>query len=323
MQRTTAMKHLGWIAALLLSATACEKAKSKLDNMPKTAPTAAAPGANAPAPAPIAADHSGTVEERLTRIENYLASNSEAVAFLGQVYGQQKAQIEEQENREPAPDAIFNVDIAQNLALGQTEGPATAPVTIVDVWDFACPHCDRAAGVLSELVKEYDGKVRLVFKHMVIHPQQVSDAHLASCAAAKQGKFYAFYKAFWEKGFKPYAASQGREQGSLGKDNVLKIAGELGLDMAKLDADMKNECPKIIADDEAELRKFKVSGTPAFFINGQFVGGGLPREAFKQIIDQKLEEVAKSGIPAAEYYEKVVAKGEKQFRSKKQPKPAQ
>jgi len=176
--------------------------------------------------------------------------------------------------------------------------------------------------VLKELLKENEGKIRVVLKHMVVHPQQVADAHLAACAAAKQGKFVAFYEAFWEKGFKPYMESQGREQAPLGRESVLKIAGELGLDMTKLDADMKGDCPKQIAADEAELRKFKVNGTPAFFINGQFIGGGIPKEAFAQIINEKLAIAQKSGVPGAEYYDKeIMGKGEKQFRSRKQPKP--
>jgi hypothetical protein len=50
-------------------------------------------------------------------------------------------------------------------------------------------------------VKEYDGKVRVVFKNLVVHPQ-VTNAHLAGCAAGKQGKFQQFKAVFWEKGFK-------------------------------------------------------------------------------------------------------------------------
>lgn len=324
------MKTLAWIlslASLTAGVGACEKTKSRLDDanmpMPSSATNTAhgATGGTGPAAAPVPADHSGSVEERLVRIENYLATNGEALAFLGQVFQQQKAQQEQQEASEPAPDARFAVDIAQNVAMGMTEGPANAPITIVDVWDFACPHCSRAAGVLKDIVKEYDGKVRVVFKHLVIHPQQVADAHLAACAAAKQGKFVAFYNAFWDKGFGPYMASKGQDQAPLGKDNVMKIAGEVGLDTAKLTADMGADCQKAIEADEAELRKFRISGTPAFFINGQLIGGGIPKEAFQNIIKEKLAEVEKSGVAPGEYYEKVVAKGEKQFRSKKDPKP--
>ena len=44
-------------------------------------------------------------------------------------------------------------------------------------------------------MKDYDGKVRVVFKNMVVHPQVVTRAHLAGCAAGKQGKFIAYKEA--------------------------------------------------------------------------------------------------------------------------------
>jgi protein-disulfide isomerase len=171
-------------------------------------------------------------------------------------------------------------------------------------------------------VKEYDGQVTVVLKHMVIHPDTVAKAHLASCAAAKQGKFIPFYKAFWEKAFKPYAESRGQNREVLGESAFMVWAKDLGIDTAKLKADMDSqECNQFVQNDMAELSKFRVSGTPAFFINGQFIGGGIPKEAFKQIIDQKLKEVQASGVAPADYYEKVVmAKGEKKFRSRNQPK---
>lgn len=169
--------------------------------------------------------------------------------------------------------------------------------------------------VLEEVLNEYQGKVRLVLKHMVVHPQQVMKAHQASCAAAKQGKFKEFYKAFWEHGFKAY--SERRDPSLLGEANVFKIAGDLGIDVDRLKADMP-ACAQFIAADENELRKFKVSGTPAFFINGEFIGGGIPKEAFKQYIDQKLALAEKSGVPAAEYYEKEIrGKGEKSVQRRK------
>jgi predicted DsbA family dithiol-disulfide isomerase len=150
---------------------------------------------------------------------------------------------------------------------------------------------------------------------MVVHPQQVAKAHQAACAAAKQGKFAQFNKAFWEKGFKEYMEK--RDQTPLGEENVYRIAGEVGLDLDRLKSDMGG-CAQFIAADENELRKFRVSGTPAFFINGEFIGGGIPKEAFKQYIDQKLAIAEKSGVPAAEYYEKEIrGKGEKSVQRKK------
>lgn len=46
-------------------------------------------------------------------------------------------QQQRQAREEAAPDAVFAVDISQNLKKGMIEGPSTALVTIVEAWDFA------------------------------------------------------------------------------------------------------------------------------------------------------------------------------------------
>ncbi len=155
---------------------------------------------------------------------------------------------------------------------------------------------------------------------MVVHPQVVMDAHRAGCAAAKQGKFVAFKDAFWEKAFDPYAAAH--DPSKLGVDNIMTIAKDLGLDTARLKTDMEgSQCQAQIDNDMSELSKFHVNATPTFFINGKVIDGALPKEDFKQIIDEQLKIAEASGVSGAEYYNKVVfAKGERQFRSKKDPK---
>ncbi len=232
------------------------------------------------------------------------------------------AQEEAQEREEPAPDAVFAVDIAPDVAAGQVEGPADAPVTIVEAFDFACPYCRKVSDTLDDLAKSYDGKVRIVYKTMVVHPQVATPAHLASCAAAKQGKYVAFKNEFWKKGFDRYAAA--RDPSILGEDNIYAIAKDVGLDVDKLKADMKSdECKKHVDTDMAELAKFHVNSTPTLYVNGTFVGGALPEETFKKMIDDKLKAVQSSGVPARDYYAKeIMGKGEKQFRSKKDPKPS-
>jgi len=157
----------------------------------------------------------------------------------------------------------------------------------------------------------------VVFKNMVVHPQVVMDAHKAGCAAAMQGKFIAFKDAFWDKAFDPYAAA--RDASKLGMDNIMTIATGLGLDTAKLKADMEGPgCKAQLDGDMAELQKFKVSGTPFFFINGKTLNGALPKEEFKKIIDERIKVAEASGVSGADYYEKeVMAKGDKQFRTKR------
>lgn len=265
---------------------------------------------------------SGDLEARVKKLETDAAKHAEALDFLDKVYAQQKQQQEQQEREEPAPDAIFAVDIAPDVAAGMVEGPANAPVTIVEAFDFACPYCRQVSDTLEDLVKSYNGKVRVVFKNMVVHPQVATAAHLASCAAAKQGKYPQFKNDLWTKGFDAYAAA--RDPQKLSEDNVIAIAKDAGLNIDKLKTDMKSDaCKQQLQADMAELNKFHVNSTPTLFVNGTHVGGALPEAQFKQMIDEKLKVVEQSGVPAEQYYDKeIMGKGEKQFRSKKDPKPS-
>jgi protein-disulfide isomerase len=152
-------------------------------------------------------------------------------------------------------------------------------------------------------VKEYDGKVRVVFKNMVVHPQ-IMNAHLAGCAAGKQGKFQKFKSIYWEKGFKARKMDDA---------SIESFAKEAGLDMAKYKTDIAGDCKTFVQNDVNELQKFHVNSTPTFFVNGPHVGGALPKESFKQMIDEKL----KAADGQADYYDKVImATGSKEFKSK-------
>jgi protein-disulfide isomerase len=156
----------------------------------------------------------------------------------------------------------------------------------------------------------------VAFKNMVVHPQVVTDAHNAGCAAAKQGKFVEFKNAFWDKAFGPYSAQH--DPSKLGVDNIMAIAKDIGLDTAKLKADMDGpDCKAYVQADMAELAKFHVNSTPTFFINGKHLNGAMPKEGFKQVIDQQLKVAEASGVSGASYYDKeIMGKGAKQFRSK-------
>ena len=93
------------------------------------------------AAAPSKGDHSGSLEERVARLEGNYDRYAEALDFLGKVYEQQKAQQKAQQERaqreDPDPDAVFAVDIASDIKAGQVEGSPQALVTIVEAWDFA------------------------------------------------------------------------------------------------------------------------------------------------------------------------------------------
>ena len=77
------------------------------------------------------------LEARVKKLEETNAKYAEALDFLQKVYNQQKQASAQQEREEPADDAVFAVDIANDIANHQVEGPNSATVTIVEAWDFA------------------------------------------------------------------------------------------------------------------------------------------------------------------------------------------
>ena len=65
------------------------------------------------------------------------------------------------------------------------QGPADAPVTLVEYGDFECPHCGAAYLILKKIQEVMGDQLRFVFRHFPltqIHP------HAESAAAGQSGK---------------------------------------------------------------------------------------------------------------------------------------
>ena len=73
-----------------------------------------------------------------------------------------------------------------------------------------------------------------------------------------------------------------------------EVTKKVGADLKKVEADMKDESiAKKIEKDMEEARKFNMSGTPGFIINGVSLRGAYPFPEFKKIIDQHLATTVK------------------------------
>ena len=169
---------------------------------------------------------------------------------------------------------------------------------------------------MDEIAKNYPNDVRFVYKHFVVHPQTATLPALATCAAQKQDKFWQMEKAIWESAWEVEPRPRMKDAALLGKENMEKLAKEIGLDVGKFKTDMDSEsCKTQIASHQRELSNVGVDGTPAFFVNGRPVSGAQPYQNFKALIDEELkkaDEAIKAGIKAEEYYQKaVVEKGKK------------
>jgi protein-disulfide isomerase len=102
-------------------------------------------------------------------------------------------------------------------------------------------------------------------------------AHAASEAAHQQGKFWEMHDLIFAN------------QKELTAEKYYEYAGQLGLDVERFKQDfISMEVKKRVDDDSAEAASLGVTGTPGFFINGRFLSGAKPFDAFKELIDAEL-----------------------------------
>ena len=163
-------------------------------------------------------------------------------------------------------------------------GDPNAPVTIVEFSDFHCPYCGRfVKETLHPLMDAYQGKVKLVFRNYPILGNGSILAALASICARDQGKFWEFHDLVFA------------DQQDLTREAFVKYAGEMNLDVDKFSKcfDQQDHMDEIQANFSYAQNK-GITGTPTFFINGQYVSGAQPYTVFADTIDKALGSLDES-----------------------------
>ena len=70
-------------------------------------------------------------------------------------------------------------------------GAPDAPVTLEEFGDYQCPPCANIAGFIDELVKEYNPRLRIVFRNFPLPVHKYGrEAALAAEAAGMQGRYW-------------------------------------------------------------------------------------------------------------------------------------
>jgi protein-disulfide isomerase len=162
-------------------------------------------------------------------------------------------------------------------------GNADAAVTIIEYSDFECPYCERFHPTMLQVMEEYEGKVRWVFRHFPLsfHPNATPAALAAECAG-EQGKFWEMGDALFEN------------RATLGDDLYVSIAQDLGLNMGTFNDCIATE--KYVDKIEAQAQAGAaagVSGTPGSFVidadgNAIPIKGALPFSSVAAAIDSVL-----------------------------------
>lgn len=151
-------------------------------------------------------------------------------------------------------------------------GNPDGDVTIVEFFDYNCPYCKRAMPEIEALLAE-DPNVRIVLREWPILSEGSVIAARAALAARAQGKYAEMHDALMKM------------RGKLEADTVLRVAGELGLDDEKLQADMKApEVEEHLATSMRLAEALNFNGTPSFVIGDQLLPGFVEKAELVEAI---------------------------------------
>jgi protein-disulfide isomerase len=164
-------------------------------------------------------------------------------------------------------------------ASDHAEGPADAPVTLVEYGDYECPHCGRAYPIVKRLQRAMGERLRFVYRNFPLsdlHPH-AANAAAAAEAAARQDRFWPMHDWIFE------------HQSHLDNASLLAAAERLGLDVERFvaDADSAAIAARIDAEVEGGARS-GVNGTPTFFVNGLRVDAGYDYDSLLSALQEAL-----------------------------------
>jgi protein-disulfide isomerase len=194
-------------------------------------------------------------------VYDYIMENPEIIEDALIALNEKRAAEEAEQARLAIAD---NQDALINNPADFSVGPADAPVTVVEFFDYRCGFCKRSAEWATGLPEQYDNKVRVVFKEMPILSTESEKAALAALAAGKQGKYIEMHMALMEL-----------DNGSgFGPEQIDATAEAVGVDVATMRADMKSiDVQKAVADAKGLARTLGITGTPNFIVGTEQVSG--------------------------------------------------
>jgi protein-disulfide isomerase len=149
------------------------------------------------------------------------------------------------------------------------QGPATAPVKLVEYGDYQCPYCGLTYLIVKELQTRLGERLLFVFRNFplaTVHPHAEHAAEAAEAAGA-HGKFWEMHDLLYEN------------QNALGDEYLIQYASSLGLDLSRFSNELSRHVHAArVHEDFLSGARSGVNGTPSFFINGLRYDGSYDLE---------------------------------------------
>jgi len=236
---------------------------------------AAAVLALAPLPTARAAEFSSAQRSAIEKIvHEYLVQHPEVLQeAMAELQKRQEAAEAEKHKAAVKENAELLFNSPDQVVLGNPRGD----VTFVEFFDYNCGYCKRAMADMLTLMQT-DPKLRVVLKEFpVLGPGSVEAARVA-IAVRMQDKTGKKYLEFHQK------LLGGRGQAD--EKRALAVAREIGMDMNRIERDMKSgEVEKTLRQDFKLAEALGLNGTPSYVIGDDVVVGAVGLAALKEKIN--------------------------------------
>jgi protein-disulfide isomerase len=194
-------------------------------------------------------------------VRSYILENPEIIEEA-LIELQRRARAREQQ----AVVSAVNVNAQQIYedARDPVVGPADAPVTIVEFFDYRCSFCMLTNDWLQNVAEEHGDEVRIIFKEFPIRGAESTEGALAALAV-------------WEQQPEAYLAFHDglmSANGPLPSQRIDQIAEANGVDVASMRAAMDDDALLAHINDVRSLaQRVGITGTPFFIIGDEIIPG--------------------------------------------------
>lgn len=165
-----------------------------------------------------------------------------------------------------------------------TKGGNNAKVTIVEFFDPACGTCSQFYPLVNNLVKKYQGKVKVVMRYAPLHKGSGDVVKILE-AAHLQGQFWPALELLFANQQRWVEHHVSNPQSALAGIKTLQV------DHKQLEKDWQSsKIAKTVAQDIQDGKTLQVRATPQFFVNGK----PLVVFGYQELIDLVEEAIAQA-----------------------------
>ncbi len=212
-------------------------------------------------------------------VRDYLLKNPEVLLEVQEAYEKKVEMQRGDATKSRLPAFYKTLDSMKPELAGMSVGKGD--VTVVQFFDYNCGYCRKGLPDLVKLI-ETGHNIRVQFLEFPILAPESKEASKVAIAAAKQGKYYEFHKAMFATG-------------RASKESALMVARQLGLDMARVQADMASpETDDLIAKIAEVGKRMLVDGTPTFVIGDKIHPGWTQFDQFEEFVAEARKEGCKA-----------------------------